>query len=355
MSLHADESKHISFSLSQIERLCQVAKALSSPLRVKMIGLLASRSMNVNELAEALSMPVSTAALNVRQLEEAGLISTEIQPGIRGAMKLCSRRIDSVSLHLVPETQDGVSALTLKLPLGSYACAREIRPECGLVSEHAWIGESNAPRTFYHPDRFAAQLMWFESGEVEYRFSLGEIDPKQVEWLEISMEISSNAPMYREDFKSDIYVGLGARELGVWTSPRRLRRAARPLQPVVVERHLLPIRPAQNVAHRQPRLHARRRAAFKRHRRGFAARRAGIHPPAHRYSRGRGARRRHQPVRRKIRRFRAGHRRAGGLRQGGLILPPNVQNPKNFKKFQKYEISSRFVSSYQKTETNRSL
>ena len=117
MSLHADESKHISFSLSQIERLCQVAKALSSPLRVKMIGLLASRSMNVNELAEALSMPVSTAALNVRQLEEAGLISTEIQPGIRGAMKLCSRRIDSVSLHLVPETQDGVSALTLKLCL----------------------------------------------------------------------------------------------------------------------------------------------------------------------------------------------------------------------------------------------
>ena len=77
--------KHISFSLSQIERLCQVAKALSSPLRVKMIGLLASRSMNVNELAEALSMPVS-AALNVRQLEEARLISTEIQPGIHEAV-----------------------------------------------------------------------------------------------------------------------------------------------------------------------------------------------------------------------------------------------------------------------------
>lgn len=123
MSLHADESKHISFSLGQIERLCQVAKALSSPQRVKMIGLLASRSMNVNELADALGMPVSTAALNVRQLEEAGLISSEIQPGIRGAMKLCSRRIDSVSMHLVPETQEGVSALTLKLPLGQL-CQR---------------------------------------------------------------------------------------------------------------------------------------------------------------------------------------------------------------------------------------
>ena len=94
MSLHADESKHISFSLGQIERLCQVAQALSSPQRVKMIGLLASRSMNVNELADALGMPVSTAALNVRQLEEAGLISSEIQPGIRvDRRKQCSARV----------------------------------------------------------------------------------------------------------------------------------------------------------------------------------------------------------------------------------------------------------------------
>ena len=219
MSIHADESKHINLSLNEIERLCPVAKALSSPLRVRMLALLSSRSMNVNEIADALSMPVSTAALNVRQLEESGLIYTEIQPGIRGAMKLCSRRIDSVSMRLVPELQDGVSALTLNLPIGSYSSAQDIRPECGIVSEHAWIGESNAPRTFYHPDRFSAQMLWFESGELEYRFSLGEISPDQVESLEFTMEVSSNAPMYRDDFKSDIFVSVCGHELGVWTSP----------------------------------------------------------------------------------------------------------------------------------------
>lgn len=219
MSIHADESKHINLSLNEIERLCPVAKALSSPLRVRMLALLSSRSMNVNEIADALSMPVSTAALNVRQLEESGLIYTEIQPGIRGAMKLCSRRIDSVSMRLVPELQDGVSALTLNLPIGSYSSAQDIRPECGIVSEHAWIGESNAPRTFYHPDRFNAQMLWFESGELEYRFSLGEISPDQVESLEFTMEVSSNAPMYRDDFKSDIFVSVCGNELGVWTSP----------------------------------------------------------------------------------------------------------------------------------------
>lgn len=219
MSIHADESKHINLSLNEIERLCPVAKALSSPLRVRMLALLSSRSMNVNEIADALSMPVSTAALNVRQLEESGLIYTEIQPGIRGAMKLCSRRIDSVSMRLVPELQDGVSALTLSLPIGSYSSAQDIRPECGIVSEHAWIGERNAPRTFYHPDRFSAQMLWFESGELEYRFSLGEISPDQVESLEFTMEVSSNAPMYRDDFKSDIFVSVCGHELGVWTSP----------------------------------------------------------------------------------------------------------------------------------------
>ena len=219
MPVSSDENRHISLSLSELERLCPVAKALSSPMRVKMISLLGVRPMNVNELAEALSLPVSTAALNVRQLEEAGLISTEIQPGIRGAMKLCSRRIDSVSMRLVSDIHDGMSALTLQLPIGSYSCAENIRSECGMVSDHAWIGESNAPRTFYHPDRFGAQMLWFHSGELEYRFSLGEVDSSQVAFIEFSMEMSSNAPMYREDFKSDIHVSVNGITLGTWTSP----------------------------------------------------------------------------------------------------------------------------------------
>jgi len=170
-------------------------------------------------IPEALDLPVSTAALGVRQLEEAGLIHTEIQPGIRGAMKLCSRRVESVSMRLTPEMEDGVSALTMQLPIGSYSEANAIRPDCGLVSEHAWIGEANSPRMFYHPDRLRAQLLWFDSGSLEYRFSLGEIDPSQVEWLEFSMEISSNAPMYREDWKSDIDVSVNGQPLGCFISP----------------------------------------------------------------------------------------------------------------------------------------
>lgn len=219
MTMQHEEVRHLDLSLSQLERLCPVAKALSSPMRVRMLGLLRSRSMNVNEMAEALNLPVSTAALNVRQLEESGLISSEIQPGIRGAMKLCSQKIDSVSMRLTPDEEAAENALTIQLPIGGYSSAERITPSCGVVTEHAWVGESNTPAAFYHHDRFRAQLLWFCTGEMEYRFSLGGVAPEQVEWLEFSMEICSNAPLYREDYKSDIFVCVNGHRLGVWTSP----------------------------------------------------------------------------------------------------------------------------------------
>lgn len=219
MAAAQDESRHIGLTVSDPGRLCPVARALASPIRARMIALLDTRAMNVGELAETLSIPVSTAALNVRQLEEAGLIASEIQPGIRGAMKLCTRRVDSVSMRLIPDADGSAGALTLRVPIGSYSEARGIEPECGIVSEHAWIGESNAPRTFYHPDRFGAQMLWFRAGELEYRFSLGEVDPAQAKWLEVSMEISSNAPMYRDSWRSDIFLSVNGHDLGTWVSP----------------------------------------------------------------------------------------------------------------------------------------
>lgn len=213
MTMTVDDGRHIDLSMDQPERLCPVAKALASPVRVRMLSLLCSRSMNVNEIAEALHLPISTAALNVRQLEETGLISTEIQPGIRGAMKLCSQRVQSASLRLTPQDTRHDNAMTVQLPIGGYSSAESIRPDCGAVSERSWIGENNLPHAFYHPDRFGAQLLWFSSGALEYRFSLGDIDPERVEWLEFSMELSPVA----SGAGNPIYVSVNDQPLGAWT------------------------------------------------------------------------------------------------------------------------------------------
>ena len=95
------ESKELKLDISEPERILPVAKALSSMERLRILRCLGLRSMNVQELAQALDLPVSSTALHVRVLEESGLIMSENLPASRGAMKLCSRRLDLFSCNLV--------------------------------------------------------------------------------------------------------------------------------------------------------------------------------------------------------------------------------------------------------------
>lgn len=213
------ESKHLGLKIERPDLICSVAKALSSPVRVEMLRLVSDRSMNVNELAEALSLPMSTAAMNVRVLEAAGLFTCEMQPGVRGAMKLCSRRLDSISISLLPPRRNYVSILMMQLPIGHYSLVGGIRPTCGLAGEHAIIGEDDNPRSFYTQTRFDAQLMWFRSGFVEYHFTILNPQDIDIEWLEFSFEACSEAPSYRDPWKSDISVAVNGITLGTWTSP----------------------------------------------------------------------------------------------------------------------------------------
>ena len=213
------DSKHLTLSIEQPQPICQVARALSSPVRVAMMNALNRKGMNVNELAEALALPISTAAAHVRTLEEAGLIAVEILPGAHGSMKLCHRRIDTVAVTLVPPVYDYTSITTIDLPIGSYCMASQVRPSCGLVNSHTLIGEMDNPRSFFLPERNTAQLLWFRHGCLEYRFALLNPQPMHIEWIEVSFEACSEAPGYRDPWKSDIRVYLNDALLGKWISP----------------------------------------------------------------------------------------------------------------------------------------
>ena len=92
--------KHMDLSLADPQKLQQVAHALSSELRLKILQLLDERSMNVLELSQRLDMPISTVSNSIVVLEEADLIRTERQNGVRGVAKLCSRKKDNISIHL---------------------------------------------------------------------------------------------------------------------------------------------------------------------------------------------------------------------------------------------------------------
>ena len=213
------KGKLASITLDDAEMLAEICHALSSPVRIDVLRLIAKKSKSVGEIAQELDIPMSTAALAVQVLKKAGVITTENQPGMRGTLKLCSRRLDRIVVNLAPPDDVPEQSVTFSMPIGGFSMAEGIQPTCGLASANSFIGLMDVPASFYLPDRFSAQIIWLQQGFLEYRFSA--IDPNftEIDWLEISFEACSEAPMYRDPWKSDIVVEVNGKRLGMWTSP----------------------------------------------------------------------------------------------------------------------------------------
>lgn len=213
------DSKHKVLSIENPDSCLAVAKALSVPERLRIISLLEGRTLNVNEIAHALDIPSSSAAVHVRVLEQAGLIASKLQPGTRGSMKVCSRCMDKLEINLVPFRKQNSEVMTLEANIGEYATVRNIKPTCGLATQSNAIGFYDNPNAFYLLEHINAEVLWFTSGFVDYQFGILDLADADIGWLEISMEACSEGPMYREQWPSDITVMVNDKKLGVWHSP----------------------------------------------------------------------------------------------------------------------------------------
>ena len=220
----ADNGNKIAeFTLNDEQALRLVARALSSEIRIAILKILQNGNKSIGELSEILQVPMSTISTSVSILAEAGLIITEYKPQEHGVLKLCSQSLSRVVLDLSSdvsaETGEKSKSLTMNMPVGCYSDAQNITPTCGLCNEYSIIGEKDVALSFFHPERFSAQRIWFHSGFVEYRFSFAFMNNIEFKWLEISFETCSEAPMYRDPWKSDIDVFVNGKELGIFESP----------------------------------------------------------------------------------------------------------------------------------------
>ncbi|MRX72479.1 ArsR family transcriptional regulator [Bacillus lacus] len=195
----------------------EICKALGHEQRMKIIEILAEGPRNVNELSEKLEVPFSTAAVYVKKLEDSGLISTEMVPG-RGSQKINSRLYDRIIINLEEPKQINEDSVTVEMPIGEYVSC-EAEPSCGLLSDSGIIHILDDPRSFYEPEHKDAQLIWFRSGFVEYRFPNRIPYGVQIDELNFSAELCSEAPYHKMDWPSDISLVINEKEIGTWTSP----------------------------------------------------------------------------------------------------------------------------------------
>lgn len=196
----------------------QILKGLTSEKRIEILRFLGGHSCSVNEIAEALHLPASTVTMHVNLLERAGFIRTALKPANRGLQKICYRLYDQIVVTLPGGERTAEHAVDIAMPIGAFVDCR-VTPTCGLASETGIIGHVDDPNTFYDPDRFRAQLIWFKQGYVEYRFPNRLPANSVLESIQISLELCSEAPLHNDDWPSDITVWMNGVEVGTWTSP----------------------------------------------------------------------------------------------------------------------------------------
>lgn len=211
--------QRIDMNLDDTKNLVLFSKALANEARVEILKLLRIKELNINEIAETLKIPASSAASHIKVLEEAGIIKTSLCPAIRGSMKVCKVILDEANIKLISAKNTIEEVEIISMPIGNFVDYK-VEPTCGIVNEKEHIDEEDEPRCFYNPQRTTAKLIWFGNGYLEYRFSNKVLkDNKKAKKIEISAELCSEDHEYNMDRLSDITMWINHIEVGTWTCP----------------------------------------------------------------------------------------------------------------------------------------
>ncbi|MEN8889295.1 MAG: metalloregulator ArsR/SmtB family transcription factor [Celeribacter marinus] len=197
-----------------------VLKALSAPARLAILTLLHERgAMNVNDIADELDLPQSSASTHINQLEDCGLIETESQKARKGSQKICRAVHDEIVVSFAGSSKPQEDVIKVAMPVGLYS-GYEVAAPCGLCSDTGIIGFLDSPDTFLLPDRMKSGLIWFTKGYLEYQFpNNARIASKAVRELDVQMELSSEVPGTSDNWPSDITIAINGTVIGAWTAP----------------------------------------------------------------------------------------------------------------------------------------
>ncbi len=195
-----------------------IFRALSSDIRISILEMLHQQGpMPMSEISRELGITSGALTAHIKALHECGLIAIDIAGGRHGVQKICRAMGESILID-AEESQTERNVCETEIGVGQYT-AWEAWPTCGIATPEHLIGEVDDPRYFASPERTQAGILWLSRGYVEYMIpNLLNVNQQLVK-IEISLELSSEAPGSAEDWPSDIYFSLNGRELGFWTSP----------------------------------------------------------------------------------------------------------------------------------------
>lgn len=195
-----------------------VFRALSSPIRIDILELLYREGpMSMGAIARQLGMTSAALTPHAKALADCGLIAQETTCGRHGLQKRCIPMDERIVIDPARQHRD-CRLYEAEIGVGQYA-TWDVAPTCGICTREKVIGQVDAPRFFASPEHFGADVLWFSHGYVEYMLPCFLQPQQEPVELQLSMELSSEAPGYAECWPSDVYFSLNGVPLGYWTSP----------------------------------------------------------------------------------------------------------------------------------------
>lgn len=216
-----DVEKHIHLSIgndADFDKICDVAKALSAPERIRILKALYLHPTTLSKLAEELNIPLTSLSRHMDVLSDAQLVRISYRPSLKGHVKYCSLKMLSCKFSIddVDKRKREKPAYSIEMPVGMFSSV-DITPPCGMVAKDKIIGLIDDPRTFYLPERNQAEKLWFSEGSISYHFPLKSSRRKYSE-LSFSFELCSETACYNPDWPSDITISVNDIELTTFTS-----------------------------------------------------------------------------------------------------------------------------------------
>ena len=215
------KEKNINLNINNqegFEKILKLGKALGNRDCLQIFQVISEHPLNLSEISKITGIPISSVSNHIDTLVSAELIHVYYQPSLKGHMKICNKKTLNISLDFSEEkTRTKSRKLIYEMAVGMFTDC-EIKAPCGMTNLEGHFA-IDTPNNFFTPAKSTAELLWFSSGYVKYKFP-NEIKPgEKIKNLCFSLELCSEAMYYREKYPSDITFLINDIELFTWTSP----------------------------------------------------------------------------------------------------------------------------------------
>ncbi len=197
------------------ESVLNISKALSHPIRIDILHQLFNSPKSITELAHINNITNATVIFHLEILENATLVYSKTMPSRKGKTLIFFINFSSINLYTKEEKENKTDVYTQSIGVGNFIDATfEKYMRLATQSESFILNNNDA----FDTRRFDAQMLCTDNGFVKYAFSNNFAKCNTVEKLEFSFEICSEAPYYRNDWKSEINIAVNGIEIATYLS-----------------------------------------------------------------------------------------------------------------------------------------